>query len=461
MNARVFTVIPFALFFGGHVFAAIPVEERAVLNALYAQTQGKNWINNSGWNGLQGSECTWYGVTCDASETHVLSVALPNNNLTGTLPDISGLEQLTNFSVRSNHISGEIPDISNMKNIWNFIVNDNRLTGSIPNLPKTNLAIDVSYNKLTGSIPSLSGLRLDSFYANHNGLTGNIPDMSGLSALYEFDVSENMLTGSIPNLSGAMNLEYFNVALNQLTGSIPQLSNLIGLQTFNVRGNQIAGSIPSLQGLKKLRQFSVRENHLAGQIPSLAGLDRLELFYVSNNLLSGVVPAVPSPTNSLVAGQSLLCPNNLTPTADANWNVATSNTPWYSTCSSLPNMMVTPSAGIGGTITPDSPLSVTYGSTPEFHVAPLPGFKVIGISGSCGGDFSGTTFVTTAVTYDCTVAASFAPVVSTDQVVSAPVSSPYLWAILIVSLGGATLCFAPKRMGAERDDDAARVRRST
>src|SRR6476660_1192652 len=47
--------------------AAIPQTERDVLLAVYTQTDGDHWTHNDAWTGPVGTECTWYGITCDES----------------------------------------------------------------------------------------------------------------------------------------------------------------------------------------------------------------------------------------------------------------------------------------------------------------------------------------------------------------------------------------------------------
>ncbi|WP_051236471.1 IPTL-CTERM sorting domain-containing protein [Ottowia thiooxydans] len=68
---------------------------------------------------------------------------------------------------------------------------------------------------------------------------------------------------------------------------------------------------------------------------------------------------------------------------------------------------VTPSAGTGGSITPALPLTVIAGSTATFAVEPQAGY-VASVGGTCGGTLSGTTYTTSAVSGNCSVAASFA-----------------------------------------------------
>jgi len=67
---------------------------------------------------------------------------------------------------------------------------------------------------------------------------------------------------------------------------------------------------------------------------------------------------------------------------------------------------VTPSAGAGGTITPDTPQTVDDGATTTFTVTATPPFQVGSVSG-CGGSLAGDTYTTGAITGDCTVTATF------------------------------------------------------
>ena len=56
--------------------AAIPASERTALIDLYTSTGGPSWTTNTGWLGAAGTECSWYGVTCDAGETTVTELSL-------------------------------------------------------------------------------------------------------------------------------------------------------------------------------------------------------------------------------------------------------------------------------------------------------------------------------------------------------------------------------------------------
>ncbi len=67
---------------------------------------------------------------------------------------------------------------------------------------------------------------------------------------------------------------------------------------------------------------------------------------------------------------------------------------------------VTPSAGSNGSITPNTPQTVSGGATTMFTVTPDAGYTA-SVGGTCGGALAGTTYTTNAITADCTVDATF------------------------------------------------------
>ena len=73
------------------------------------------------------------------------------------------------------------------------------------------------------------------------------------------------------------------------------------------------------------------------------------------------------------------------------------------------DLIVTPSAGANGSISPSSPQTIAYGASTSFTVTPLPNY-VATVTGTCGGTLVGTSYTTAAITANCTVIASFAPV---------------------------------------------------
>jgi len=201
--------------------AAIPAAERDVLTALYTSTNGAGWTNHTNWNGAAGTECTWYGVTCDAGQTHVIAISLYNNNLAGALPaTLNDLTQLQFFQAISNHLTGAIPSLAGLTALVNFAAADNQLTGPIPSLSGLTALgeFQVSENQLSGPIPSLAGLSLGVFNASNNQLTGSIPSLAGL-ALTQFYVDGNQLTGPLP--AAPASLQFARVCPNTSLSANP------------------------------------------------------------------------------------------------------------------------------------------------------------------------------------------------------------------------------------------------
>lgn len=65
---------------------------------------------------------------------------------------------------------------------------------------------------------------------------------------------------------------------------------------------------------------------------------------------------------------------------------------------------VTPSAGPGCTISPNTPQTVVAGSTPSFTITPNPGYALVATTGTCGGTpTTGSPFTTNPVNANCTV----------------------------------------------------------
>ena len=129
--------------------------DRQALVAFYMATKGADWNNDRNWLDPNMHHCTWFGVTCDETNSKVLHLTLPRNALAGVIP--SGLFNLTSLE--------------------SIDFNDNELRGSIPselgmltNLKKLRL----SYNLLT-AIPTTFGLltKLSIVHLHSNRISGD------------------------------------------------------------------------------------------------------------------------------------------------------------------------------------------------------------------------------------------------------------------------------------------------
>jgi Leucine-rich repeat (LRR) protein len=155
--------------------------------------------------------------------TALTALGLYNNNLTGSIPNLSALTSLTNLSLENNQLQGNVPT-------W---------IGWLPNLT----ALYLHTNQFTGSLPaSLSSMtNLKSVYLHNNQLTGSISVLWGLTNLHYIWLYNNQFGGPLPawwsnlNLSGG-SIQIYN---NQFTGNFDMLSGLdvTNLRHFVVSGN--------------------------------------------------------------------------------------------------------------------------------------------------------------------------------------------------------------------------------
>ena len=300
----------------------IPSGERQALLDFYTSTNGAGWTTNTGWNGAAGTECSWYGVTCDSGGTTVQQLALYANNLSGPFPATFGnLTNLQYLDLDTNQLTGPIPtELGGIINLQYLDLDTNQLTGSVPAAfgSLVNLGyLDLDTNQLTGSIPTGLGnlASLEYLDLDNNQLTGSIPAQLGsLTNLEYFYLYENQLSGTIPDLSNLVNLFDLDFDTNQLSGPIPDLSNLAAnLSVLYLYGNLLTGSIPaSLGSLVNLEDLDLDTNELSGPIPAqLGGLASLEYLILWGNVLSGAIPTSLENLTQLAADESDLTYNAL------------------------------------------------------------------------------------------------------------------------------------------------------
>jgi len=329
--------------------AAVAPVERDALVALYNATNGPSWVNKTNWLGTAGTECTWFGITCD-TQSRLMAISLRSNNLVGTIPrEIGNLQTLTSLEFSKNKLNGPLPpEIAQLTQLTQLFLQEDQLTGSIPKqlwtltqLRTLTLAdnqlegeispdlgnlraltyLDLEVNRLTGPTPASIGnlQNLQTLGLRNNRLTGTIPkeiwtlvqlrnlfldtnqfegeispDLGNLRALTYLTLDNNRLTGPIPTTIGNLtNLKYLYLGANRLTGTIPnQLWDLHQLQILFLYRTQLSGEIsPRIGELTLLQNLTVSSNLFTGVIPaSIGGLKKLEYCILSDNRLSGRIP---------------------------------------------------------------------------------------------------------------------------------------------------------------------------
>ena len=121
--------------------ADVPASQRQALIDLYNSTNGSNWYDAENWrNGDDtdfndiGTECTWFGVTCNGTGDSVTGLNLNDDDLSGSIPaSIEDLADLQNLELSSNQLTGSIPpELGNISALGQLQLSFNQLSGSIP-----------------------------------------------------------------------------------------------------------------------------------------------------------------------------------------------------------------------------------------------------------------------------------------------------------------------------------------
>ena len=226
---------------------------------------------------------------------------MQNNNLTGTIPNSFGnLINLQEVKLSYNQLSGTLPPMEQLVNLTYFSVSNNQLTGSFPAglTSATNLfTIDLSANQFTGEIPSLTNLRqLYYLELDHNNFTGALPG-SFLSSygLIAVDLSYNQLTGVIP--SQIYRLPVISTVLlshNQFVGSLSKVTSM-SLSVFDASYNQLSGDLNNFfESNCILGRVDLSHNLFSGNVSNIAQFGPLYYLDLSSNQLTGTFPPISS-----------------------------------------------------------------------------------------------------------------------------------------------------------------------
>ncbi|KAL9685632.1 hypothetical protein QQ045_023083 [Rhodiola kirilowii] len=273
-------------------------DDASYMKLLGTSLKGTQWILTS-----SADYCKWNGINCDASSKRVTAINLSSRSISGTLPDgINALTHLQSLAVQKNSITGALPSFSGLTNLQKLYLDSNLFT-SVPNSVFQGLtslqefSISDNSNLLPWNIPEndLTGsASLVKFYASNSNIIGSIPDMfSMFPNLQELRLSYNNLTGELPDsLAGSEIVKlWLNNQAQGLSGTIEVLSKMSQLSQAWLHVNGFTGPIPDLSNCTELFDLQVRDNRLTGPVPSsIFKLSKLQNMSLQNNELQGPYP---------------------------------------------------------------------------------------------------------------------------------------------------------------------------
>lgn len=240
------------------------------LVSLYNSTNGSTWLTKNNW--LTGNVSTWHGIIVENGR--VTEIKLNNNQLTGTLPDLSALTALTNFSIANNQVAGGIPvTLGNLIALQTLNLANNRFTGTIPNL--SNLT-----NLQHFSLATNTFLALQAFPAW----------VVTLSQLQTLNLQNSRLQGAfVAGFSNLSNLRELNLSLNagiNASGiSLEELGALTNLEKLYLNGTNFSVTFPnSIAALPNLQVLDINGCNFTALPPAGSWASVALTANISNNL---------------------------------------------------------------------------------------------------------------------------------------------------------------------------------
>ena len=285
---------------------------------IFNQTDGHHWRKSTHWGNNSVPHCLWYGITCDQTNSYIISITLTTNNLVGALPrSLWKLRNLQGLCVGNNNkLLGNLFEIlsTNMTTLLRLDLAFNKFSGEIsaeilpkiPSLVKVQLCCQLGKG-LSSTIPrdigNLSELQVLSI--GENTLNGMIPkSIAKLKKLWFLDLeSVSFLSGGFENLYNLSSLRYMHLSLAGLNGTLPDDFGLYfpAMIECLLPGNHFSGSIPSTMGnMTNLWHLNLANNAFSGKLPkSLGSIPMLQVADFSGNQLSGLQEGIVFKSKSL------------------------------------------------------------------------------------------------------------------------------------------------------------------
>ncbi|KAL6207228.1 hypothetical protein ACLB2K_024472 [Fragaria x ananassa] len=230
------------------------------------------------------------------------ALSLERNLLEGTIPPTLGsLGKLESLDLHFNKLSGSIPDdLGKLVNLIALDISENQLTGPLPEIGelKNLTGFLAAANSLTGAFPESYGelTSLEAFVISGNYISGPLPvdiikRWTNIVALLLLGNNfKGKVTKEVFNLP---NLEHLHISdLEDATFELPSNITNTKYVSLILRNCSINGSIPKYIGdqMTSLNYLDLSFNDLTGELPEYMKSDILYMSF-STNMLNGTIPA--------------------------------------------------------------------------------------------------------------------------------------------------------------------------
>ena len=231
---------------------------------------------------LDGNKITSISPNLSIVAPHLQRLQLSANLFTEIPTSLGDFTELTSIILSSNNLSSMGYNNSFFNNVTYTSGNvseptsgrHSRVWDIVSKMPQLQLLV-VSGCDLSGTIPESIGelSMLQELHANQNSLDGNpFPESSRLgwsTNLHNLDVVSNALSGTLPSWIGEMHaLGFLGLSNNQLVGTIPNSIADVPLLHLDLASNHLNGSIPDRLGQSAfITAIDLRDNELSGYLP--------------------------------------------------------------------------------------------------------------------------------------------------------------------------------------------------
>jgi len=120
-------------YLGGRLGHCMDINQRDILQILYTETYGMNWVNiDLEWNPENDYYCAFSGITCD-NKNNVIGINLKNKGLKGKIPEALGfLRFLEHLDLSDNQLTGFLPSDLRWAPLETLVISGNLLQGIVP-----------------------------------------------------------------------------------------------------------------------------------------------------------------------------------------------------------------------------------------------------------------------------------------------------------------------------------------